>query len=83
MPKTKKVYASLKEVLEEFDDKILMTWLKKNKPMTYEAFKSFSKEVRTTNMCIMIINRTDMLGTEAYLKAVRYLTVHASDGRKF
>ena len=83
MPKTKKNYTSLKEVLEEFDVKVLMEWLKKNKPMTYEAFKKFSKVDRVTHMSIMIIDRTDMLGTEAYLKAVRHISANAPDGRVF
>ena len=77
-------YAStLKEALETFDLKVLKEWMEKwNKPL-YSQFIKANETVQMATMCKMICNRTDLLGTEVYMKAVKWLTEHNMSGRLY
>lgn len=74
---------NLVKILEKFDLDSFQEWLKDfNKPL----WKVFQKENRATRMmcmCKHIINRTDMLGTEAHKKAVAWLKKHNTRGGIF
>ena len=87
MPKTvKKAHQymkSMKEALMSFDLKALKKWLQKYNPPLYSSFSKSSEVVQMASMCKMICNRTDLLGTEAYKKAVRWLKDHDMKGRLF
>ena len=68
-----KEYTSMKEVLETFDLKIFKKWVQKNDPLLWNDFEDYNAKVQKAIMARMICNRTDMLGTEVYRKAVQYL----------
>lgn len=79
--KLKKYVSSLKEALETFDLKELKKWMKKYNPPLFSSFKDAGEIVQMASMCKMICNRTDMLDTDAYKKAVRWLHQHNMSGR--
>lgn len=75
-------YAStLKEALETFDLKVVKKWMKKWNYPLYSQFVKENETVQMASMCKMICNRTDLLGTEVYMKAVKWLAEHNMSGR--
>lgn len=84
MPKKKKNATSIKEALETFDTKIVGKWLKRNQPVKYAQYADFNEENKMAVICKSIIDRKDMLATEAHRKAVKWLNEHKmNDGRMF
>ena len=83
MPKKEKICTSIREALETFDLNIFKKWCLKDDPLLWNVFKIYNKEVQKSIMAKMIINRTDMLGTDAYKRAVQYLKKHNSKGGLF
>ena len=82
MGKTKKNYvSSLREALASFDLKEYKRWVKKYSPNLYKTFCSYTEEVQMGSMCKMIINRTDLLSTEAHKQAVAWLRDHNMRGQ--
>ena len=82
--KEKKYTKSIKDALSEFDLNKFKKWAKKNySPAFFRSFCSASEEVQMATMCKCICNRTDMLGTEAHIKAVNWLKEHNMKGRIF
>lgn len=71
---------SLGEALKTFDLKILLKWVAKHNPHMYSSFSKSNKTVQMATMCKMIINRTDLLGTEAYEKARKWLSLNNMKG---
>lgn len=68
-----KYYSSMKEVLATFDLKKFKSWLQKyNKPL-WNTFKNYNELVQMGTMCKVICNRTDLLGSEAHKKAIKWL----------
>ena len=76
-------YHSMKEALEKFDLKALKSWMRANNNPIYQDFKLKPEEVQMGIMCNMICNRTDMLNSEAYKKALKWLTEHNMRGMLF
>lgn len=83
MPKNEKKIASIKDALATFDLRIFKNWVKKNDPLLWRDFEDYNATVQKAIMAKMICNRTDLLGTEAHKKAVRYLRDHDMKGRMF
>ena len=83
MPKTQKKTPILREALEAFDLKIYKEWMKNCAPLLWSFFKSYSKKRQMAQMCKTICDRTDLLGTEAHKKAVRWLSENNTKGGIF
>lgn len=74
---------SMKEALEKFDLKALKSWMRIYNNSLYQQFKIKPEEVQTGIMCNMIINRTDMLNSEAHKKALKWQSEHNMRGMLF
>lgn len=81
--KSSQYMKSMREALGEFDLKKLLKWVQKYNPPLYRSLSKADKTVQMATMCKMICNRTDMLGTEAHKKAVKWLSEHDMKGRLF
>ena len=64
---------NMKDVLIEFDLKALKRWMKKYRIDLYNVLIKADEKLQMATMCRMIINRNDMLATEAYKKARLWL----------
>ena len=64
---------NMKDVLVEFDLKALKRWMKKYRIDLYNVLIKADEKLQMATMCRMIINRNDMLATEAYKKARLWL----------
>ena len=74
---------SMREALLKFDLKAYKKWLEKyNKPLL-KQFSRANSTVQMATMCKSIINRTDMLNTEACEKARKWLKEHNMKGQIF
>jgi len=74
---------SMREALLKFDLKAYKKWLEKyNKPL-FKQFSRANSTVQMATMCKSIINRTDMLSTEAHKKAREWLREHNMKGQIF
>ena len=85
-PSGKKVmtyYGGIKQALEKFDLFMFRSILQKHNLVLYKQFIKSNEEVQMGTMCKMICDRTDMLGTEAHKKAVKWLKEHNMKGRLF
>ena len=81
--KVTKFQSSMKEALATFDLKKFKSWMEKyNKPL-WNAFKKSNERVQMGTMCKMICNRTDLLGSEAHKKAVKWLKENNMRGGLF
>ena len=56
---------NMKDVLVEFDLKALKRWMKKYRIDLYNVLIKADEKLQMATMCRMIINRNDMLATEA------------------
>ena len=74
---------NMRDVLLKFDLKALKKWMKKYRIDLYDELTKHDELVQMSTMCRMIINRTDMLDTEARKKAGRWLREHNTRGRMF
>lgn len=81
--KLNKIRASQREALENFNLEIFKKWIKDNNPSLYKSFSRENKEIQMGTMCKCICNRTDMLGTDAHKKAVKWLAEHNMRGMLF
>ena len=81
--KQTKYASTMKDALNTFDLKEVKKWMNKYNHGLYLSFKNASQTVQMATMCKMICNRTDMLGTEAHKKAVRWLKEHNMRGQLF
>lgn len=66
-------YSELKKALEKFDVKELEKFLKKFNHPLYLQFHKAPKKVKMATLCKMITARTDMLGSEQYKQACKWL----------
>lgn len=81
--KVTKFQLSMKEALATFDLKKFKSWMEKyNKPL-WNTFKKSNERVQMGTMCKMICNRTDLLGSEAHKKAVKWLKENNMRGQIF
>ena len=74
---------NMKDVLVEFDLKALKRWMKKYRIDLYNALIKADEKLQMATMCRMIINRNDMLTTEAYKKARLWLKDNQMGGQIF
>lgn len=68
--------ANLKDVLLDFDIEGFKVWYKANRKFAWKGFESMPEEYQIATMCRVITNRTDMISTSAYRKAVEWLKDH-------
>ena len=74
---------NMKDVLVEFDLKALKKWMKKYRIDLYNVLIKADEKLQMATMCRMIINRNDMLATEAYKKARLWLKDNHMGGQIF
>ena len=74
---------SMKNVLEKFDLRLLMKWMKKYRVDLYAEMLKHDQKIQTATMCKMICNRTDMMETDAYKKARNWLKENNMGGLFF
>lgn len=72
-----------RSALEKFDLVAFKKWLLNYNFSLYQRFVKFGKELQMGIMCKAICDRTDMLNTSAYKKAVQWLKEHDMKGRLF
>ena len=81
---TKSIGTSGLTALKKFDLVLYRKVLKEHSKFYYEQFIKLSHENQMLSMCTTIIKRTDMLGTPAYKKAVKWIHDNKkNDGRIF
>lgn len=77
------IYTDLREALMSFDLNSFKAWIKIfNKPV-WNIFKKQNEATQMMTMCKQIVNRTDMISTEAYNKAIEWLKKHNTKGGMF
>lgn len=81
--KQSKYAKTMKDALETFNLKKVKAWMNKYNHQLYLQFEKASELVQMATMCKMICNRNDMLGSPAYIKAVKWLSEHNMSGRIF
>lgn len=74
---------SMKKVLIKFDLKALLKWMRKYRVDLYAQMIKYDVKIQTATMCRMICNRTDMMETEAYIKARKWLKDNNMGGLLF
>ena len=74
---------SIKKVLNKFDLKALLKWMRKYRVDLYAQMIKYDEKIQTATMCKMICNRTDMLETEAHKKARKWLKENNMGGLLF
>lgn len=74
---------NMRDVLVEFDLKALKKWMKKYRIDLYNQFIKSNETIQMATMCKIIINRSDMLATDACKKARVWLREHNMRGMLF
>ena len=74
---------NMRDVLVEFDLKALKRWMKKYRIDLYNVLIKADEKLQMATLCRMIINRNDMLATEAYKKARLWLKDNHMGGQIF
>ena len=74
---------ALKVALEKFNLNSFRAWMKRFDKGLWNSFSKSTERVQKATMCKCICNRTDMLGSEAHKKAVKWLAENNMKGGIF